>query len=169
MGRKASRKGALMCGRKFIALLLSLSLFGPSFPALSYSEEAPSLTAYESELNRLKVISARLQAISLALDLKLSESEASLQALSNELETLRIELQGLKSQLETSLQGSEALAETLEKSEALLAKLTESFKEYKGAAETKIKRLERWNKALTWIAGLLGLGATVAGTAWAVK
>lgn len=158
-----------MCSRRFTAFLLSLSLFGPSFPALSYSEEAPNLTAYELELARLKVISARLQAISIALDLKLSESEESLQALSNELETLKIELQGLKNQLETSLRGSEALAETLEKSEASLVKLTASFKEYKDAAETKIKRLERWNKALAWIAGLLGLGATVAGTAWAVK
>lgn len=158
-----------MCGRRFVALLLSLSLFGPSFPALSYSEDQPSLTVYESELNRLRVISARLQEISIQLDLKLSASEKNLQALSNELETLKIELQGLKNQLETSSQASDQLAETLEKSEALLAKLTASFKEYKDEAETKIKRLERWNKALKWIAGILGIGATVAGAAWAVK
>lgn len=158
-----------MCSRRFTALLLSLCLFGPSFPALSFSEEAPSLTAYESELARLKVISARLQAISIALDLKLSESEASLQALSNELETLKIELQGLKNQLETSLRGSDQLAGMLEKSEASLVKLTASFKEYKDAAETKIKRLEFTVKALTFIAVLLGGSAIAAGTAWAVK
>jgi len=29
-----------MCGRRSVSLLLSLCLFGPSFPALSYSEEA---------------------------------------------------------------------------------------------------------------------------------
>ena len=158
-----------MCGRRFVSVLLSLCLFGPSFPALSYSEEAPSLTAYESELSRLKVISARLQAISLALDLKLSESEASLQALSNELETLRIELQGLKNQLATSSRESVQLGETLEKSEALLAKLTASFKEYKDAAEAKIKRLDRKVKALTMIAGILVVGAASGWTAWAVK
>ena len=155
--------------RKSIALLLSLCLFGPSFPALSYSEEAPSLTAYESELSRLKVISARLQAISVQLDLKLSESAASLQAPSSELEKLRIELQGLKNQLATSLHGSEALEVTLAKSEALLAKLTESFKEYKDAAEAKIKRLDRKVKALTMIAGILVVGAASGWTAWAVK
>ena len=155
--------------KKYIALLLSLCLFGPSFPALSYSEDQPSLTAYEYELARLKVISARLQAISVQLDLKLSESEKSLQALSNELETLRIELQGLKNQLATSLQGSEALEVTLAKSETLLVKLTASFKEYKAAAETKIKRLDRKVKALTVIAGILVVGTASGWTAWAVK
>jgi chromosome segregation ATPase len=127
------------------------------------------LTAYESELSRLKVISARLQAISVQLDLKLSESEKSLQALSNELETLRIELQGLKNQLETSSQGSAQLGETLAKSEALLARLTASFQEYKDAAETKIKRLDRKVKALTVIASILVVGAASGWTAWAVK
>ena len=158
-----------MCSKRFIALLLSLCLYGPSFPALSYSEEAPSLTVYESELARLKVISARLQAISVQLDLKLSESEKSLQALSNELETLRIELQGLKNQLETSSQESVQLAEMLAKSEALLARLTASFKEYKDAAETKIKRLDRKVKALTVIKWVLAFGAASGWTAWAVK
>lgn len=158
-----------MCSKRFIALLLSLCLFGPSFPALSYSEYQPSLTAYESELARLKVISARLQTISIVLDLKLSESEASLQALSNELETLRIELQGLKNQLETSLAESDKLAEMLAKSESSLAKLTESFQEYKTVAETKIKRLDRKVKALTWIAGGLAAAAISWWAAWAVK
>lgn len=158
-----------MCGRRFVSVLLSLCLFGLSFPVLSYSEEAARLTAYESELARLKVISARLQVISVQLDLKLSESEKSLQALSNELETLRIELQELKNQLATSSQGSVQLAETLARSEALLAKLTESFKEYKDAAETKIKRLDRKVKALTVIAGILVVGAASGWTAWAGK
>jgi chromosome segregation ATPase len=125
--------------------------------------------AYESELGRLRTISARLQAISLALDLKLSESEASLQALSDELEALKIELQGLRNQLETSLRESGQLAETLGKSETLLAKLTESFKEYKTEAEAKIKRLDRKAKALTVIAGILVVGAASGWTAWAVK
>ena len=155
-----------MCGRK---LFLLFYLFGLSLPYLSYSQEVPSSTIYESELVRLKVISARLQAISLALDLKLSESEASLQALSNELETLKTELQGLKNQLETSSKESDQLAETLEKSEALLKKLTASFQEYKDAAETKIKRLDRKVKALTMIAGILVVAAASGWTAWAVK
>lgn len=158
-----------MCSRRFTALLLAFSLFGPSFPALSFSEESPSLTAYESELTRLKVISARLQAISIALDLKLSASEKSLQALRDELESLKVELADIRNRLTISLDRSDQLAGMLEKSEASLAKLTESFREYKNTAETKIKRLERWNKALTWIAALLGLGATAAVTAWAVK
>lgn len=158
-----------MCSKQFTALLLAFSLVGPSFPALSYSEEAPILTAYESELNRLRTIFARLQAISIQLDLRLSESEKSLQALKAELESLRVALSDIKSKLTTSLTASEALAETLAKSEASLSKVTESFKEYKDVTETKIKRLERWNKALTWIAGILGLGATAAVTSWAVK
>lgn len=156
-----------MCGRRFVALLLSLSLFGPSFPALSYSEEAPSLTAYESELNRLKVISARLQAISVQLDLKLSAAEKSLQALREELESLRAKLADIRNKLTTSLDRSDQLEGMLEKSETLLAKLTESFKEYKDAAETKIKRLDRKVKALTFVAVLLGGSAIAAGMAWA--
>lgn len=158
-----------MCSRRFIALLLSLSLFGPSFPALSYSEEAPSLTAYESELARLRVISARLQAISIQLDLRLSESEKSLQSLKAELESLRVELADIKSRLTTSLTESEALAETLAKSEASLSKVTASFKEYKDVTETKIKRLDRKVKALTWISSGLAAAAIATGTAWAVK
>lgn len=148
-----------MCGRK---LFLLFCLFGLSLPYLSYSQEVPSSTIYESELVKLKVISTRLQAISLALDLKLSESEESLQALTCELESLKIELAGIRNKLIESLQESDRLVEMLAKSEVLLEKLTASFKEYKNAAETKIKRLDRKVKALTVLAGILAAGAVTA-------
>ena len=148
-----------MCGRK---LFLLFCVFGLSLPFLSYSQEAPSSTIYESELVKLKVISTRLQAISIQLDLKLNESEESLQALTYELESLKIELAGIRNKLTESSQESDRLAEMLAKSEVLLEKLTASFKEYKNAAETKIKRLDRKVKALTVLAGILAAGAVTA-------
>lgn len=158
-----------MCSRRFIALLLAFSLFGLSSPSLSYSEDTTSLTVYESDLNRLKVISARLQEISIQLDLKLSASEKSLQSLRDELESLKVKLADIRNRLTISLDRSDQLAGMLEKSESSLEKLTESFKEYKDAAETKIKRLDRKVKALTFVAVLIGGSAIAAGTAWAVK
>ena len=92
-----------------------------------------------------------------------------MQALTYELESLKIELAGIKNKLIESSQESDRLAEMLEKSEALLERLTASFKEYKNAAETKIKRLDRKVKALTVIAGILVVGAASGWTAWAVK
>ena len=148
-----------MCGRKLFSLLC---LFGLSLPFLSYSQEAPSSTIYESELVKLKVISTRLQAISIQLDLKLNESEESLQALTYELESLKIELAGIRNKLTESLRESDRLGEMLAKSEASLERLTVSFREYKNAAETKIKRLDRKGKALTVLAGILTACAVTA-------
>jgi len=158
-----------VCSRRFIALLLAFSLYGPLFPALSFSEDQPSLTAYASELNRLQAISARLKAISLQLELKLEYSSRSLQALTAELDSLKAELADIRNKLQISLDRSDQLAEMLKKSEDSLTSLEPSFKEYKDAAETKIKRLERENKALKWIAGGLAVAAIAAGTAWAMK
>lgn len=61
------------------------------------------------------------------------------------------------------------ISRLLDESKSIQNELKIGFENYKTESEKKIKRLERWNKALKWIAGLLVLGATVAGTAWAVK
>lgn len=162
-----------MCGRRFVALLLSLSLFGPSFPSLSYSEEA-TLPISQQSATRIYQISQRLQEIAKERESERIASLNQIDALLNEVSRLRNELSTLKNQSSELSQDSGNTASQSEdqaKEIARLAVLAESlkasFKTYRDSAETKIKRLERWNKALKWIAGLLGLGATAAVTAWA--
>jgi predicted nucleic acid-binding Zn-ribbon protein len=144
--------------RKVFFLFLALSLSG-----VSWAQSAPGFpvtpisTTYADELTRLKVIFARLQAISMQLDVKLSTSEEALRKLSLELATLRDELAGLRLSLGESLTESEALAEMLEKSAISLARVSESFEDYSREAEAKIKALDR--KAKGWkTAGIVGIG-----------
>jgi TolA-binding protein len=144
--------------RKVFFLFLALSLSGVSWAQSGPGLPVPPIsTTYAGELSRLRVIFARLQAISIALDVKLSTSEEALRKLSLELATLRDELAELRLKLGESLTESEALAEMLEKSAISLARVSESFEGYRREAEAKIKALDR--KAKGWkIAGMVGLG-----------
>ena len=165
-----------MCSKRFIALLLSLCLFGPSFPALSYSEEAETLPISHQSAMRIYQISQRLQEIAKERESERIDSLNQIDALLKEVESLRAELSTLKNQSSVLSQDSETTASQSDeqaKEIARLAVLAESlkasFKTYRDLAETKIKRLDFAVKALTVIAGLLVVGAASGWTAWAVK
>lgn len=176
-----------MCGQRFVALLLSLSLFGPSFPALSYSGEttntaslsespqsigqtAKSLTESATSLReRLESRKIQVEAqviywqnIAESLRIEKEKDKNASKELSDKLDKAESELSRLRSELTE-------ISRLLDESKSIQNELKIGFENYKTESEKKIKRLERWNKALKWIAGILGLGATVAGTAWAVK
>jgi len=145
--------------RGVLLLCLALSFSGPLWAqGAPTSPAVPQSATYESELSRLKVIFARLSAISMQLDAKLANSEQALTKLSDELATLRLELEGLRTKLGESLQESEALAEMLERSAISLERALESFRAYRIEAEAKIRRLK-------WIAAL-GVGTGAAFGVW---
>jgi len=176
-----------MCGQRFVSVLLSLCLFGPSFPALSYSQSAqsPSVGVNSSESIEQTAKSLTESATSLRgrLELRKIQVEAQVIYWQNIAEALRQEK--LKDKQE-----SKDLSDKLDKAESellrLRAELTEisrlldesksiqgelkiGFENYKKESDAKIKRLDRKVKALTVIAGILVVGSASGWTAWAVK
>ena len=165
-----------MCDQRFVSVLLSLCLFGLSLPSLSYSEETATLPISHQSAMRIYQISQRLQEIAKERESERTTSLNQIDALLKEVESLRAELSTLKNQSSGLSQDSEITAsQSVEQAKeiARLAVLAESlkasFKTYRDLAETKIKRLDRKVKALTWISRGLAAAAIAAGTAWAVK
>lgn len=152
-----------MCSRRFTALLLALSLFGPSFPALSYSEEAPALSPSNSQTPEMLWQTLLDQTQSLPenfSNFKLSlENQIKSLAISNEsLQKTNDSLTSKNESLTESLKQSETRAATSEsKSTQLQADLDASTLSII-QSQKEAKRLERWNKALKWIAAGLSAG-----------
>lgn len=173
--------------KKFTALLLAFSLFGPSFPALSYSQSAGNQSGAASSSESIgqtaKSLTESATSLRERLELRKTQVEAQVIYWQNIAEALRIEKEKDKNdskELSDKLDKAESelsklraelteISRLLDESKSIQNELKIGFENYKMESEKKIKRLDRKVKALTFIAVLLGLGATVAGTAWEVK
>lgn len=176
-----------MCGRRFVSVLLSLCLFGLSFPALSYSQSAqsPSVAGNSSESIEQTAKSLTESATSLRerLELRKTQVEAQVIYWKNIAEALRQEKlkdkqesKDLsdklgKAESEQSRLRSELteISRLLDESKSIQSELKIGFENYKKESDAKIKRLDRKVKALTVIAGILVVGAASGWTAWAGK
>jgi chromosome segregation ATPase len=163
----------------FWAVLSRASLLPLS--ALPSDPDLPQLNS-PNELARLREISARLSEINETLRQELSGSKQNSAALSNMLETSRIELEALKEELSPLREHSAGLLSAaaqserelsglrtaLRKAESSLTSLEYSWESYRTEAEQRIARLEQGRR---WYIGLIiGALAAAAGgwTAFAV-
>lgn len=176
-----------MCLRRFIALLLAFSLFGPWFPVLSYSQSTQSQNAAGNLSESIEQTAKNLHESATSLRERLESRKIQVEAQviywQNIAEALRIEKEKDKnaskelsdkldkaeselSKLRTELTG---ISHLLDESKSIQNELKTGFENYKKESDNKIKRLDRKVKALTFVAVLLGGSAIVAGTAWSVK
>jgi DNA repair exonuclease SbcCD ATPase subunit len=176
-----------MCSKRFIALLLSLCLFGPSFPALSYSQSvgnqsvagnssesidqtakslSESATSLRERLESRKIqVEAQViywQNIAEALRQEKLKDKQESKDLSDKLDKAESELSRLRAELTE-------ISRLLDESKIIQSELKLGFENYKKESDKQIKRLDRKVKALTWIAGILVVGAASGLAAWAVK
>jgi DNA repair exonuclease SbcCD ATPase subunit len=170
---EATGEGGVMCeypGKLSLSRLASsfLLAFFLSLVAVPLASEEVQKEATISviELQRLKAISERLQAISVEQRLQLGTSRKQIANLLNELAGLKSELSALRKELSELKDESRALRQSAETSAdlsislqaevtrlaSLASSLEDSFKKYRAAAEAEIARLERKSKILGWVA-----------------
>ena len=139
-----------MCGRRSVSVLLSLCLFGPSFPALSYSEEAPGNspsnsqtpeTLWQTLLEQTSSLPENFGNFKLSLEDQvnsLSISNESLQKTNDDLTTKNASLMESLEQSETRAETSESKSTQLQTDlDASMLSITQAQKEAK-ALEFKL-------------------------------
>jgi DNA repair exonuclease SbcCD ATPase subunit len=173
--------------KKYIALLLSLCLFGPSFPALSYSQSAGNqsgaVNSSESIEQTAKNLSESATSLRERLESRKIQVEAQVIYWQNIAEALRQEklkdkqeskdlldkLDKAESELSRLRAELTEISRLLDESKSIQGELKIGFENYKKESDAKIKRLDRKVKALTVIKWVLAFGAASGWTAWAVK
>jgi chromosome segregation ATPase len=140
--------------KAFAWLLLSLLLFFLLAICAAFVRAETTYNMNETELTRLQQICNQLDQLNSQLSAQLTNSKASLQELTQQLNSYRTQISDLAIQLQNLQQESNLLKEQLLTVQNSLQSAEESFKEYETKVNAQIKKLV-WQRNLAVLAGIL--------------